>query len=86
MEKNTGRLFSSFSQLPVQAVRPGLNVAFYIRRIRYNSSRLEFKNSAFGRLTTVSSNFKLLNFDGPVLQIFNSCCYNNDIEQMSNHR
>ena len=37
------------------------------------------------RLTTVSSNFKLLNFDEPVLQIFISCCYNNDIKLMSNH-
>ena len=37
------------------------------------------------RLTTVSSNFKLLNFDEPILQIFISCCYNNGIKQMSNH-
>ena len=37
------------------------------------------------RLATVSSAFQLLNFHGSVLQIFISCCNNNDIEQMSNH-
>ena len=37
------------------------------------------------RLATVSSTFQLLNFDGSVLQIFISYCYNNAIEQMSNH-
>ena len=35
------------------------------------------------RLTMVYSNFKLLTFDELVLQIFISCCYNNDIEQIS---
>ena len=43
------------------------------------------KKNTLRRLTTVSSNFKLLNFDGSVLQIFISCCNNNDIDQMSNH-
>ena len=33
----------------------------------------------------VSSAFQLLNFDGSALQIFISCCNNNDIKQMSNH-
>ena len=37
------------------------------------------------RLTTVSSNFELLNFDGSVLQMFINCCYNNDIKQIPNH-
>ena len=29
--------------------------------------------------------FQFLNFDGSVLQIVISCCYNNDIKQMCNH-
>ena len=37
------------------------------------------------RLTMVSSTFQFLNFDGSVLQIFISCCYNNDIKQISDH-
>ena len=32
----------------------------------------------------ISSAFQVLNFDGSVLQIFISCCNNNDIDQMSN--
>ena len=42
-------------------------------------------NSIFLRLQTVSSGFKFLFFDGSLLQIFISCCYNNDMSQMSNH-
>ena len=42
-------------------------------------------SSNLRRLATVSSAFQLLNFDGSVLQIFISCCNNNDIKQMSNH-
>ena len=37
------------------------------------------------RLAMVSSTFQLLNFDGSVLQIFISCCYNKDIKQIPNH-
>ena len=29
--------------------------------------------------------FQFLNFNGSVLQIFISCCYNNDIKQMPEH-
>ena len=42
-------------------------------------------NAPLRRLTIVSSNFQRLNFDGPVLQTIISCCYNNDIKQMSDH-